>query len=462
VMERADQRRLDVEARAQCIDLVIGTGLCAVAVTRVMLGSQVQGVSWNAAALATMALAALAIRQQSPRVALALATTCGILAMSIDLRNSAVDLLLGLALVVVTLRRLAPGSPDGRMRLVFEKVAGDLRGRWSLAVLAFAAVAGIVVVPVDFKEAAGIAILLAAYAVGGATDRTTTLVSGLVSAGILAIGAWLVAADAWTGPDTPVPLIAAALVGAAVGDASRSRRALAIATEEHARRIEQAHEEESRRRVIEERMRIARDVHDLVAHHIAVVNVHAGVAGHLVREQPADAMEALGHVRIASRTALDELGTLLGVLRESGEMAAPTEPTPRLADLGRLLDSIGAVGPQVAFTELGCPRPLPLSVDLAAYRIVQEALTNAHKHGRGRVRLTLTYTPGGLAIEMRNELRNSGSSQEDLPGAGHGLVGMHERVASVGGRLEAGPTPGGEFVVRASLHAPFEGRREDG
>jgi signal transduction histidine kinase len=198
--------------------------------------------------------------------------------------------------------------------------------------------------------------------------------------------------------------------------------------------------------VIEERLHIARDVHDLVAHHVAVVNVQAGVATHLLRDQPDVAAAALDHVRTASGAILDELGTLLGVLRGSGDPAPPTEPTPGLADLQRLLDSIAVAGLEVDREVVGSPRPLPSAVDVSAYRIVQEALTNARRHGTGRATLTLGYETGRLRIEVRN-----GCAGDRPAGAGHGLLGMRERVVAVGGRLAAGPAPGGEFVVSASM-----------
>jgi len=160
--------------------------------------------------------------------------------------------------------------------------------------------------------------------------------------------------------------------------------------------------------VADERLHIARDVHDLVAHHIAVVNVQAGVAAHVLADRPDAAREALGHVTEASRAALDELGSLIGVLRGSDESApstpTTTAPTPGLADLERLVAAAEVTGLRVDREVVGAPRELPPAVDVSAYRIVQEALTNAGRHGAGRARLILTYAPQQLEIEIRNRI----------------------------------------------------------
>jgi signal transduction histidine kinase len=433
---------------------MVGLGLCVVAVIRVVPGAHLDPISWGVVAVAAMAGVAIAIRQRWALVALALATACGLLAMSIDLRHSAVDLLVGLGLIAAALGQYLRRFRANRTLSALEAGTRAMHKRWPTSALAVAAITVIALIPVDLKEAAGIAIVLSAYTVGSLTDRALAFLSAVLTAGILAIGAWLIAPDAWTGPDTPVPMIAAALVGAAIGDASRSRRELAIATAEHARRIEEAHEEESRRRIVEERLRIARDVHDLVAHHLAVVNLHAGVANHLMHDQPDAATEALAHVRSASRTALDELGSLLSILRHPGESDTPTAPAPSLADLGSLLNALESAGAAVDFVVSGSPRPLPPGVHLSAYRIVQESLTNAHKHGCGPAYLTLTYGADRLDIEVRNALETPARPSAEAVGTGHGLAGMRERAAAVGGTLNAGLEMNGAFVVKASLPAP--------
>jgi signal transduction histidine kinase len=454
-MQRASQQRSIAESPAPNVELAVGLILCAIALARIALGASLDALSWDVVVTAAMAGVALGIRQRWPILALALAIASGLLAMSMDLRAPAMDLLLGLSLMAVALGQLLRRLRIGNAPSAAEVAIMTMRKRWPMVALAVIVITGIALIPIDFKEAAGVAILFSAYAVGSVSDRTIMFLSAALSVCVLAIGSWLIARDAWTGPDTPVPMIAAALVGAAIGDASRSRRQLQRAAEENTRRIELAHAEESRRRIVEERLRIARDVHDLVAHHLAVVNVHASVADHLMRDQPAAATEALAHVRSASRTALEELGTLLAVLRDPGEAVAPTEPARSLADLGSLLNALGTTGTAVDFSVVGSPRPLPPSIHLAAFRIVQESLTNAQKYGSGPARLTLTYSADRLAIEVRNGLKAPANPLVDSAGTGHGLAGMRERAAAVGGQLEAGPSEGGEFTVRASLPAPL-------
>ncbi|GAA0966536.1 hypothetical protein GCM10009555_008660 [Acrocarpospora macrocephala] len=245
--------------------------------------------------------------------------------------------------------------------------------------LVLAAAGGVLAVPAGLVGWAGGGILLSAYAVGVAASRPVVVVSVSATAAAFVVAATLVAYGWWQGL---APMALAAMpVGAAVGDAVRSRRALAVALEERARRAEEAAELESERRVAQERLRIARDVHDLVAHHIAVMNVQAAVAAQLLQSRPRAAAEALDHVGTAGRAVLDDLGTLLGLLRESGDQ--DLRPTPGLADLERLIDSAAAAGLRVERTTQGSPRPLPAAVEVSAYRVVQEALTNAHKHGTG-------------------------------------------------------------------------------
>jgi signal transduction histidine kinase len=306
-----------------------------------------------------------------------------------------------------------------------------------VAVFVAAAIVGVVAVPFGLVGWAAIAIVLAAYYLAVSVGRRTVAVAVPVTAVLFAAAATVIAPGWWTGLG-PMAL-AAMLVGVALGAAVRARR--------------EAVEQQARRRIVEERLRIARDVHDLVAHHLAVITVQAGVAAHLLPEQPRAASEALEHVRAAGAAVLDELGTLLGVLRGADDPATPTEPTPSLADLGRLLDAFAAAGLRVDHTVSGSAVPLPATVEATAYRIVQESLTNASRHGTGRARLTLTYAPGGLRIEVRN-----GCAARRTAGTGHGLAGMRERAAMAGGTLVAGPMPGGEFVVEATLPVPREAR----
>jgi signal transduction histidine kinase len=179
-----------------------------------------------------------------------------------------------------------------------------------------------------------------------------------------------------------------------------------------------------------------------------VVNVQAGVARHLLDTRPEQAKEALGLVREASRTVLAEMSTVLGLLRTGEDEKVPTAPAPGLDQLDALVETTGRAGLCTTRRTQGQPRPLGQLADLAAYRVVQESLTNALKHGSGTADLLVDHQPDAVVIEVRNPLRADGVPS---PGTGHGLVGMRERIAAVGGRLDARPAADGTFVVHAEI-----------
>jgi signal transduction histidine kinase len=290
--------------------------------------------------------------------------------------------------------------------------------------------------------------VVSAYTVASRRRRTIAWTAGAAAALAVYLAAVFFDGQLW---DSSESLEDLAWMGMAVaiGDAVRTRRAYVAAVEERAVRAEQSRDEEARRRVAEERLRIARELHDIVAHHIALINVQAEVASHVLREEPDQAEQALTHVRKSVRTVLEELSAVLTVLRRADDPEPSTEPVPGLARLGGLLDSVVAAGLRVAHQQEGEARPLPSAVDLAAYRIVQESLTNVRKHGRDpNAQVRLTYTPEGLTITVENR---AGTATGAHPG--HGLTGMRERAASVGGTLDAGPGAGGRFAVRAFLPA---------
>ncbi|MBB4969233.1 sensor histidine kinase [Saccharothrix violaceirubra] len=194
------------------------------------------------------------------------------------------------------------------------------------------------------------------------------------------------------------------------------------------------------RQAEEERLRIAREVHDVVAHSLAMINVQAGVAAHVADRRPEEAVKALRAIKAASGHALDDLRATLGVLRDDGTM-----PVPSLARLSELVDPVPDV------TVVGDPGDLPAPVDAAAYRVVQESLTNAVRHAPG-VAVTVTFHRTPTAVEITVD--NGPGTGEGTPGAGAGLRGMRERVEALGGRVEAGAHEGG-FRVHAAL--PLEG-----
>jgi signal transduction histidine kinase len=257
-------------------------------------------------------------------------------------------------------------------------------------------------------------------------------------AAVAAEGSWL--------DDRGVPGLQTFAWGAAataIGVAVRSSRATLAAAEARALQAEQTREEEAERRVSDERLRIARELHDVVAHHISVVNVQAGVARHLLDADPDQARAALDLVRDASKTVLSEMSTVVGLLRTAGE-DAPTEPTPGLARVGELVDAVRQAGLDVTWTVSGDLDGLPPINDLTAYRVIQEALTNALKHGTGSATMVVTNRPEGVGIEVRNAVEHDGRQPS---GSGHGLIGMRERIDAVRGRLVTGPGPDGAYRV---------------
>jgi signal transduction histidine kinase len=205
-------------------------------------------------------------------------------------------------------------------------------------------------------------------------------------------------------------------------------------------------EREQQLAVEEERGRIARELHDVIAHSLGVIVVQAGAGERVAARTPERAEEALRSIQEIGRQALGEMSRLVGVLRDGGEEVG-LEPQPGLARLEELLEQTRQAGLPVELTVAGDAVRLPPGADLSAYRIVQEALTNARKHGGGRAAIALRYSPDELVIEVVND---GGAGERNGAGGGHGLVGMRERAALYGGTLEAGPQDGG-FAVRATL-----------
>jgi len=217
------------------------------------------------------------------------------------------------------------------------------------------------------------------------------------------------------------------------------------------RRVLRDRELATREAVAAERAAIARELHDVVAHHMSVMVVQAGAARAVGESDPAAASAALRQIETSGRTGLAEMRRLLGILKAEGD-GDGRAPQPGLADLGELLDSMRATGLAVEAVVEGSTRPLPPGVDLSAYRIVQEALTNALRHAGGAsARVLVRYEPAALELEIADD----GLGPPDGPSTqGQGLIGMRERAQLFGGAFEAGPRPGGGFLVRARL--PFE------
>ncbi|HEU5387950.1 MAG TPA: histidine kinase [Streptosporangiaceae bacterium] len=254
-----------------------------------------------------------------------------------------------------------------------------------------------------------------------------------------------------------------AALAVTTGSASRSHRAYVAEVEERARRAEQVREDEANRRVAEERLRIARELHDAVGHHVALINVQAGALACLIEDEDLiQATESVAHIQRASGEALEELQLAVGLLREPGaaEPAEPADPVPGLDLLEELICTFADAGLRVTREVTGQARPLPEAVELTAYRIIQESLTNTRKHaGCDTAVLRLGYTPGALSLAVEDGGKQVTESSRHAPG-GHGIVGMRERVAALGGRLSAGPRPEGGYRVFAEL--PLRAARSEG
>jgi signal transduction histidine kinase len=242
----------------------------------------------------------------------------------------------------------------------------------------------------------------------------------------------------------------------------RGRHAERAALEERARRLAETREEEARRRVTEERLRIARDIHDSVAHSLASISVQAGVGAHVLAERPDDARDALRAVKRASGDALSELRATLSMLRSgegagdgapgSGSGSESRRPAAGLDLLPSLVESSRTAGLPVEVVVSGDARPLPPAVDAAAFRIVQESLTNVIRHaGAATATVAVRHREGGVEIEVTDDGRGATGGDSAGDGGGHGLAGMRERVALLGGELAAGPRSSGGFRVRATL-----------
>ncbi|MDQ2683172.1 MAG: sensor histidine kinase [Chloroflexota bacterium] len=234
------------------------------------------------------------------------------------------------------------------------------------------------------------------------------------------------------------------------GDSMRIRRLRELELTERTAQLEHEREENARRAVLDERVRIARELHDVVAHHVSVMGNQAGAARRTLTKNPAKAEEALSAIEATSRTAVHELHRLLGFLRQESE-AVELSPQPSLSQLGDLISSMREAGLPVEVTIEGEQRPLTPGVDLSAYRIVQEALTNVLKHaGKAHAAVTVRYCPDAVDIEIVDDGRGNAGETRPAEG-GKGLIGMRERVSLLGGSLSVGHHPGVGYSVRAHL-----------
>jgi signal transduction histidine kinase len=255
-----------------------------------------------------------------------------------------------------------------------------------------------------------------------------------------------------------------AVVATAVGLLIRERGMRIAAAEQRAEAAEHSRQAEADRQVTAERIRIAHELHDILAHHIAVVNAQAGVAQYLLRTDPAAADTALAGIAANSRAALDELRATLGLLRAEGDTAPGDRraPAPTTEHLGRLLDGFSDAGLRLTVAVQGEPGALSGPADVAFYRIVQEALTNATKHAPGSdVNLSIDWNPVSVRLDISNTEPATAPAGFRHEGTGHGLIGMRERAAAAGGTARAGPAPGGGYCVTATLPVLNAAARRD-
>ncbi|TDC64960.1 sensor histidine kinase [Actinomadura sp. GC306] len=298
--------------------------------------------------------------------------------------------------------------------------------------------------------------IVTAYSLAVRGERRAVGGALLASAGLLAIAS-LFGAYSWKDASRMVVVAASPVMAGVLGHAAQNRRAYLAAVEERARRAEESRELEARRRVEEERVRIARELHDLVAHQITLANAQASVAAHLFDTRPEQTRKSLQELIDTTGDALDDLRATVGLLRRSGDAADPAEPAPGLSRLPTLLQSFRRAGLEVSFRQEGAARPLPPGLDLTAYRIVQEALTNVTKHaGTERARVDLTWNRDRVTITVTDDgdgARTTPDAARDRP-PGYGLIGMRERATAVGGHLSAGRRPDGGFVVSTDLPLP--------
>lgn len=364
------------------------------------------------------------------------------------------------AAVVVAACWIAPlvtGRGDGPPEARWHAMAGllgaaalavplALRRRWPrwafvVAVPAFGLTLATSVVPV--VPLGSVPMAAVAYSVAAQGSRRFSA-AALGTIAVLVAAATSVWSGQWAGPKVTVLLPGAVVVlGWTIGVLAAQRRAYAEAL-----RVQRDRDTDSRVRlaVTDERLQIARELHDVVAHSMSVITIQADMGRLVLDRKPAVAGAALGVIETTGRAALTELRRMLGVLREDGAPGA-LEPAPGLAGVAGLVTRTAAAGVEVEVVVRGTPRALPAGVDLSAYRIVQEALTNVVKHAAvPACRLVIGYEDGAVVLEITDDGRGGSPRQ-----AGHGLLGMRERALLCGGEFAAGPAPGGGFRVTARL-----------
>lgn len=347
------------------------------------------------------------------------------------------------------LRLIHSHHPGGAYALVV--VAGLAliwRRRWPVPVLGATVAATAAYSAAGFVPGAALLLpYVAMYTVATVRLRIVAVVTAAASVVVLFVTAGLGGPFGWLGGTNTV-MVVCCVAAVAVGSAVSERRQVFVAMIERAERAERDREEEARRRVDAERLRIARELHDVVAHSMSMINIQAGMAAHVLRDQPEQASAALGAIKTASREGLRELRAILNVLRQvdsEGERA----PAPGLSQLPALADATSQAGLPTTLN-VADGAPLPPSVELAVYRIVQESLTNALRHAGSGARASVTVKPvdGQLQVRVDDE---GGSAIAPSGETGSGIAGMRERVAALGGTFRAGPKEHGGWRVESQI-----------
>jgi signal transduction histidine kinase len=364
------------------------------------------------------------------------------------------------ACAVLTAMAVTPGPHDRGQRLLVAFVVCSpivaLR-RWPLPVLAVAAAANaMVMADGDAPLPLGIVLGLASYLLAARLPRRVSIPAAAAAAA--GVGAALIYA-AFTARHAPVDGVAVEgflAAGWFIGDSTAARRRYLAGLAEQAKKEQAADAERARQQVREERVRIARELHDVVAHTLAVITVQAGVGRRLMAKRPEEARTALESIETIGRTAQEELRVVLGLLRDEEHRTAALAPAPRLVDVKDLVDTVRASGTLVDLYLSGTDRPLSTALELSVYRVIQEALTNVVKHAPGaKATVDLAVTDHEIRLDVTDD-----GDPADQQQPGLGIVGMRERIAAFGGRLTAGPLTSGGFRVTAQIpiaQIPIEG-----
>jgi signal transduction histidine kinase len=361
---------------------------------------------------------------------------------------------------VIEARGLQAGAWPGYLLAVVAALSVAGKRRWPVAVfavtLAFALLAIALTPP---SGAISLPVVIAVYTLAQVEARRRAVLLALLAGIGLALARGLLQYRGWSDARTAVEpaLMLAALF---LGWALNSHRAYIAEIEARAAQAERSREEEAGRRVDAERLRIARELHDVLAHGIATINVQAGVAAHVLHERPEHAEQALRTIKKTSKEALRELRGVLGVLRDA-DVSEPREPTPGLSEIERLIEATSQAGVATHVRISGDRRPLPATVELAAYRIVQESLTNVLRHAAGAsATVAIRYGDEAMMISVdddgcRPRVDRPAGRARAAQAFGHGIRGMRERARALGGELEAGPRASGGFRVCARLPVVF-------